>query len=576
MTQRVPLGITIGAANSVAVVAGSDGVDGITVTRPTVLRLGAGAGPVLGTRAGAAGDRHGGIVLDGFAARIGDPVPIRAEDGSAHMPAALTAAAIGCLAEEARSLVGADEGASTPLVIGHPPGWTPHTVDVLVRALRGAGHDIVAVPEPVAAVRWATAAHRLPADTTVLVLDLGATGLTLSVVRDAAISAPALHTSDIAGTELDLLLMRYVLANTPRGNEMDLFDPTLDGELAALRTRCGKAKEELSAHTATVVAVHLDPGGCRVRVVRDEFEELLRPLLRASLGLIRDAVHRAGLALGELDRVLLTGGGAAIPLVAELISAEFALPVICAPDPGTTSARGAAVLAAERAGSRDMADAETAELTAIAAASTAPQPISSGGTALPTLRARDERMRGHRRRLAIVAAATVALGALATGTLAVGTGSHPSSEPDERTPSVVADPTGTNDNPANTSNSAETVADSGSDRDGAADRQPGQSSPGSTTGASAAAGGNSPPGPGGTAPGSAAPGSPPASGSPAPASPAPQLPAPPAITAPQAPPDPGLPTGELSETLDDTVDTLGDTVGPVLEVPGRVLEGSGG
>lgn len=585
MTQRVPLGITVGTANSVAVVAGSDDVEGVAVTQPTVLRLGAGIDPVFGSRAGAADEHHGDVVLDGFVARVGDPVPIRAGDGSAHEPVELTATAIGCLAAQARSMTGVQEGAGTSLVVGHPPGWTPHTVDVLVRTMRDAGHEIVAVPEPVAAVRWAAAAHRLSGDTTVLVYDLGAGGLTLSVVRDAAMPAPALRTSDIACAEFDLLLMRYVLANTPRGNDIDPFDPALEGELTALRARCRKAKEELSTHTSTVVAVHLESGGCRVRVVRDEFEELLRPPLRASLGLIRDAVHRAGLTLGDLDRVLLTGGGAAIPLVAELISAELALPVTCAPEPGTTSARGAALFAAERAVNRDMAEAETIGFTVVGAEPAAPRPVSE--TDLPTLPVDDERRPRHRRRLAVVAAATMAIGALATGTLAFGTGSRPPAEPDQRLPPTVAESAETAESPSDTSNSTGAVADNGSGRDGAAGRQDDRSSPGSTIGASTVAVGNSQPAPGTTTPDSAVLGSPPTPAAPeppapgapvpTPSSPAAQLPAPPPPTTdPQTPPRPGLPTGRLSDTLNDTVDTLGDTVGPVLRAPGQILEGSGG
>src|SRR5690606_37069323 len=109
--------------------------------------------------------------------------------------------------------------------------------------------------------------------------------------------------------------------------------------------------------TATTVCVPLDGASARVRLVRDELEELIRVPHEIEAGqqwaadellqLVRDALHRAGLDIGAVDRVLLTGGGAAIPLVTELVSGEFGLPVIVAPEPAHTAAAGAALAAAD-------------------------------------------------------------------------------------------------------------------------------------------------------------------------------------------------------------------------------------
>ncbi|MEV6136196.1 Hsp70 family protein [Nocardia sp. NPDC051990] len=188
---------------------------------------------------------------------------------------------------------------------------------------------------------WPAAAHGALGDDTVVVYDLGASSRTVSVVHTgapAAVLGASLRTADVTGAEFDLLTMRYVLANALNGKDFDPFDPVVEPELSALRDRCRYAKEEQSTNTATVVLVRLNPADHHaenVRLVRSELEDLLCGPLLTSLDLIRDAVYRGGVDIGDIDRVLRTG---AIPLVAELISTEFGLPVVAAPQSRLTSA----------------------------------------------------------------------------------------------------------------------------------------------------------------------------------------------------------------------------------------------
>ncbi|WP_454196386.1 Hsp70 family protein, partial [Nocardia sp. Marseille-Q1738] len=447
MTQRLALGITVGASNSVAVAATEDGDDGIGPsgggylrTHPSVLRLSQDMAPTFGSGARATGRHSSDVLLEGFLARVGDPVAILAEDGSSYSAPDLVATSIGCLIDE----IAADTGqsATEAIVACHPAWWSRHTVEIQRNALERAGlGDVTLVPEPTAAIRWLDAAHGRTGDGAVVVYDLGATGLTVSVVRTgehASLLGTPLRNTDVAGAEFDLLTMRYVLANAALAADFDPFDPVVERELAALRERCRKAKEELSINTATVVPVRLDPAdprGSTVRLVRGELEDLLRGPVTSSIDLIRDAVHRAGLEIGDVGRVLLTGGGGAIPLVAELISSEFGLPVVAAPDPEHTTARGAALLAA------DLLAAETDQLPLVAPDAedeTVPQPRALPApriAALPELpedRPARRRTPMSRRRVAVVAGAAVAIGLLASGTLAIGTGiqsgpSHPAS-----------------------------------------------------------------------------------------------------------------------------------------------------
>ncbi|MET8652428.1 Hsp70 family protein [Nocardia aurea] len=625
MTERLALGITVGALNSVAVATSGtvDDVDvgpaygGTVLTHPSVLRLGADSAPVFGTTAGPSSRHSNDIVFEGFLDRVGDPVDLLAEDGSTHSAAALVATAVRCLVDETATATGQ---APEAVIVCHPAWWSRHTVDVQRGALVAADlPEVTLIPEPTAAMSWLEAAHERLDDGAVVVYDLGATGLTISVMRTGAHAGPLatpLRTTDVAGAEFDLLVMRYILANARQGNEFDPFDPVIERELSGLRTDCRKAKEALSINTATVVPVGLDPtvpGGQQIRLVRDELEELLRAPLLVSLDLIRDAVHRAGLGIGDIGRVLLTGGGSSIPLVAELISTEFGLPVVAAPDPAQTSARGAAALATDLLAAEVattphgfVADTPTDALPAVITAARPATdlqadalPVAPPATGMTT-----------RRRVAIVAGAALVMGLIGAGTLAIGTGlpgspNQPASTQQQVTPGEQAS--------ANTTPSADGTApaqpaaspgtpgapQAGNPTGGAG--SPTGASPGSTVGVvngqgTPAQAGTGEPAPAGGPATAATPenGTPQQAQAPQPApqqQPAPQpqpqpQPAPqpqpqptqiplPAPTVPK-PQVPSLPTGVLENTIDGVGEGVGGAVGTILDAPGEILGGNGG
>ncbi|MBL1072933.1 Hsp70 family protein [Nocardia sp. 2] len=323
MSQGLALGITVGSSNTVAVT--TSGGHSTTHIRPSAL----------------VPEQE---LPESFLSRVGDPVDIRTRDGSAVRAADLVAAAIGRVVD--------DLDAAAATIACYPAWWSQHTVEVQRDALAAAGLDGVAlVPEPAAAMRWLQEVHESTHDGAMVVYDLGTTGLTVSVARTGAMSGllgEPVRSTTVAGAEFDLLAMRYVLAFAVGENDFDPFDPRVEQELADLRVRCKIAKETLSKQTATVVPVRLpDLGPVDVRLVRDEFEDLVRNPLLTSTDLVREAVRRAGLTVAELDGILLTGGGAAIPLVTELLSTEFGIPVATAADPAHLSAHGAALLAAD-------------------------------------------------------------------------------------------------------------------------------------------------------------------------------------------------------------------------------------
>ncbi|QLY30815.1 Hsp70 family protein [Nocardia huaxiensis] len=599
MSQGLALGITVGSSNTVAVT--TSGGHSTTHLRPSAL------GPEQ-------------ELPESFLSRVGDPVGIRTRDGSAVRAADLVAAAIGRVVD--------DLDAAAATIACYPAWWAQHTVEVQRAALTAAGLDGVAlVPEPAAAMRWLQEVHESSHDGAMVVYDLGATGLTVSVARTGAMSGllgEPVRSTEVAGAEFDLLAMRYVLAFAVGENDFDPFDPRVEQELAELRVRCKIAKETLSKQTATVIPVRLpDLGPVDVRLVRDELEDLVRNPLLTSTDLVREAVRRAGLTIAELDGILLTGGGASIPLVTELLSTEFGIPVAAAADPAHLSAHGAALLAADlltdatptephpsvisplaglarpgipprlepenTSGSagfgKDIAPEETAPAVPHAEPPTrdaAPaeqhtNPPSESDPperrSAPSLPVVDDRPSGfaHWRRVAVIGAVTVAVAALATGTLAMGTGvqSAPPESPTPHAPSTTIAALDNSDSAGATTGHAAPVAGTAPStvvRPNGANPAPGASNPASNPASdpTVAAAESQP------SEAAAPPGQPAATTPPQAAAPQPQLPA---YQQPdvQLPTVPSLPAGPLG----GTADRIGDAV-PTVPNQSQILPHTGG
>lgn len=130
---------------------------------------------------------------------------------------------------------------------------------------------------------------------------------------------------------------------------LDADDPAAVAAVARLRDDCIEAKEALSSDSDTAVPVLLPSIQTEVRLTRAELEQLIRPTLADTIDALHRAIRSADLEPHQIDRVLLVGGSSRIPLVAELVTAEFGRPVAVDAHPKHAVALGAALTAAEAA-----------------------------------------------------------------------------------------------------------------------------------------------------------------------------------------------------------------------------------
>jgi len=421
------LGIAVGTANSRTASlseAGSEVAEPalVTTSRPSVLHVAADGSVTFPDPP----TDPAGIPVTGFVERVGDPVGLLDDNGHVHRGEDLFAAA-------AARLIDAVESTGAAAVT-HPTAWTTYTVHALESALARAGIAAArVVPEATACVRWLESSRDLQGDGVVVVYDLGASALDVSVVRtgtEPSILGKPIRSEDFGGTHFDHLVTRYVLDTvSDKTDDLDPFDSATTAALADLRRNCAAAKESLSTDTETVIPVALPGYVADVRLVRSELEDLIRPALTGSLELVREALRSAEIEVSDVGCVLLAGGGGAIPLVAELVSSELGLAVVAAADPALTAALGAAHLAVDEPASTDATtifpDYEHVPDDTVVApvVPSFPSRMRSARSESPT-----------RRRIAIVLSAAAAVGILTAGGLSIGTASK--NEPAQSSSSV--------------------------------------------------------------------------------------------------------------------------------------------
>ena len=352
------LGIDVGVAHTVAAICQLDGPHPgeRAAARPIRLKRGGGEDPHAGASIA------GASVID----RVGDAVPIIWED-TAYAAHELVAALIVRLAGQ----LAAARGAAEQVVVTHPPAWGPYRLDLLHQALHAEGlANVVLVPEPVAAAVGIATRHRLDGDT-LAVYDLGEGSARATVLRANGagfeiLGRPA-AAAQPAGADFDDVLISLLTGNEPARRWE---------EMARLRGECAVGKRALS----TRAEITVPPGNARV--TRASFEEAILPDVQRGVEVLLRAIAGADTGPDQLAAIALVGGSARIPLVRKVIGERLRRPVLVDDAPETTTAVGAATIAAGLVRARGD-QAAAMERTGPLARLTAPTVIDGPGEPAP-------------------------------------------------------------------------------------------------------------------------------------------------------------------------------------------------
>lgn len=282
-----------------------------------------------------------GVSVGASAVRLARPDSVNRDDAaSRHLPdfrAQVVAAGRDLPEELAAESIGV-------VLAGAPDAGQVHATGVAYRdeAQAGAVQAAMArqqlvnyqlVTEASAALKFLDVSGALGDHATLVFYDLGSSGLTVSVVdRATGEVVETVRTDTVSGDVFD----RMVRANQLENNRIEA--PRDAAASLALDLRCREAKERLS--TGGAVAVPGDGG--LLLLSRDVFDSLIGVTVESSARLARDVITRSG---RTPDAVVLTGGGARIPLVRTVLESWLGLPVIVPDHPELVAAQGAALLA---------------------------------------------------------------------------------------------------------------------------------------------------------------------------------------------------------------------------------------
>ena len=191
----------------------------------------------------------------------------------------------------------------------------------------------------------------------VMIYDLGGGTFDVSIVRTEQGVVEVLSSkgdTSLGGDDFDELLARHVAGRFLQEHGHDLMAER--GTRWRLLTACERAKCELStAATARIVEEFIATVNGRqvsldVEVSRDEYERLIRTLVDRTIGCVDMAVVDAGLAISQIDELILVGGSTRTPLVQRRLREEFRREPRWSVDPDLAVALGAGTQAAAIAG----------------------------------------------------------------------------------------------------------------------------------------------------------------------------------------------------------------------------------
>ncbi len=286
-----------------------------------------------------------GLTLTGFVDRVGDPVPLVAQDGSQHNPEVLLTEALDGLARSAANGAPVSEVAVTV-----PAHWRASMVEALRTALQskpGLSRSPL-VSDATAALTALRSNPGLPSAGVIVLCDFGGSGTSITLVDAAEKDTPigeTVRVLDFSGDHIDQAILTKVVSGIFEASDADPSGTAMVGSLTRLRDECRRAKERLSDETATAVFVDLPGLESTVRMTRMELDDLISGPMAAFLAALADTLERNRVPLASISAVATVGGGARIPLITQRLSEQLRAKVVTRSHPQLTAAEGVALIA---------------------------------------------------------------------------------------------------------------------------------------------------------------------------------------------------------------------------------------
>jgi molecular chaperone DnaK len=192
-----------------------------------------------------------------------------------------------------------------------------------------------------------------PARERLLVYDLGGGTFDVSIVQVEASVVEVLSShgdTRLGGDDFDQLLLNHVADRFAKDNDgVDLrANPASRSRLlqAVETAKCQLSFEPYVTLAEAFIIQHKGrPLNLEMTIDREDYESLIEPLLRKTIGCVDDALRDAKLLAKDIDKVILVGGSTRTPLVHQMLEDLLDQVPHAAFDPDLCVAMGAAVQA---------------------------------------------------------------------------------------------------------------------------------------------------------------------------------------------------------------------------------------
>ncbi|MGL5495743.1 MAG: molecular chaperone DnaK, partial [Aeromonas sobria] len=160
----------------------------------------------------------------------------------------------------------------------------------------------------------------------------------------------------LGGEDFDNRVINYLVDEFKREQGIDLRNDQL--ALQRLKDSAEKAKIELSSAQQTdvnlpyITADATGPKHMNIKVTRAKLESLVEDMVKDSLEPVRMALKDSGLAIGEIDDIILVGGQTRMPMVQKTVSEFFGKEPRKDVNPDEAVAMGAAIQGAVLSGEK--------------------------------------------------------------------------------------------------------------------------------------------------------------------------------------------------------------------------------
>lgn len=186
-----------------------------------------------------------------------------------------------------------------------------------------AGLNVIAIiNEPTAAALAFGVSKGTDKPQTIMVYDLGGGTFDVTVMRFDSENITVLGTAGdrkLGGYDFDNKIIEAVIAAAEKQGLDINKDLTARQDL---QLKAETAKKSLSAREKANITLNVSGTPFKYTITREEFVDMVEPLLFKTIGSMENACDEAGIEYSELDKILLVGGSTRMPVVVDCIKEE--------------------------------------------------------------------------------------------------------------------------------------------------------------------------------------------------------------------------------------------------------------